>query len=584
MSIIDKLAEQGIRVRKTSLGDQKMVCPECGGGRNKEHSLSVTIREDEAVWTCHRASCDFKGNVTEETPASHHHSQKVKLPPVRPSYRPEEAYLPATMADWFAKRGISEDTLRKNHVAAAKVWMPGVDGDVTCIAFPYMRDGEVINVKYRDHQKHFRQEKGAEKILYGMDNVPVNETTLIWCEGEMDLISLNEAGFWNVVSIPDGAPSKVKDELPSQEDDTKFEYIWNCHEFIGRFTKHIIAVDNDSPGKALEEELARRLGKEICWRVTWPDGANDLHCKDANDVLVNLGPESLRNAIASAKPYPVQSLYETEDFRADVIELYRGGRKKGVSTGFRNVDNLYTVRPGELTIVTGYPSSGKSEFVDAMAVNMAMMHEYKFALCSFENPPDEHTGKWAEKYLGLPFNDGPTQRMNEQELHRAIDWITKHLYFIRADEEAPTIDWVLEKARIAVLRYGINGLILDPYNEFEHKRPPGMTETEYVSKMLGQVKRFAQNYGVHVWFVAHPAKPLKDRQDEPPTLYDISGAAHWNNKADVGIAVHRPFLSDGTRDSVAQVHVKKVRFRAVGQPGIAKLEFVPTTGRYREVE
>jgi twinkle protein len=233
-------------------------------------------------------------------------------------------------------------------------------------------------------------------------------------------------------------------------------------------------------------------------------------------------------------------------------------------------------------VVTGYPSSGKSEWVDAVAVNMAMMHGWKFAVCSFENPPDEHAAKWAEKYLAKPFTEGPTPRMTEEELRRAIVWVDRHFVTIRHGDDSPTIDWVLDKARIAVMRYGIKGLILDPYNEFEHIRRDSQTETLYVSDMLSKVKRFAQGHGVHVWFIAHPSKPQKDKQNEEPSLYDISGSANWVNKADIGISVHRGWDSDGSRSSVAEVHVKKVRFRAVGQPGIAKLEFIPATGRYIE--
>jgi twinkle protein len=389
---------------------------------------------------------------------------------------------------------------------------------------------------------------------------------------------------WNVVSVPDGAPKKVRDEDVDPEDDAKFEYVWNCRTFLDRFQRHILAVDNDGPGKALEEELARRIGKVDCWRVTWPVLAGDVTCKDANDTLIHGGPEAVRDALSAARPYPIQSLFEAGQFETEAVALYRGGRKRGLSTGFSNVDRFYTVRPGELCIVTGYPSSGKSEFVDATAVNLAMEHKWRFAVCSFENPPDEHIAKWAEKYLGRPFNDGPTQRMSERELLMAIRWMEQHFFFIRAEEESPTIDWVLDRAKAAVRRYGINGLILDPYNEFEHKRPNNVTETEYVSQMLAKVKRFAQSHDVHVWFVAHPAKPPKDRQDDPPSLYDISGSANWVNKADVGISVHRGWLDDGSRDSRTQVHVKKVRFKAVGEPGIATLEYMPACGgRYREV-
>jgi twinkle protein len=172
-------------------------------------------------------------------------------------------------------------------------------------------------------------------------------------------------------------------------------------------------------------------------------------------------------------------------------------------------------------------------------------------------------------------------RMSEVELNRAMDWAEDHFRLIRADDEAPTIDWVIERARAAVMRHGVRGLVIDPYNEIEHRRPSNMTETEYVSQMLGKVKRFAQSHGVHVWFVVHPAKMPRQGDTIPtPTLYDISGSANWANKADLGIVVHRDPDKDPTR---TDIYVRKVRFKAVGKTGVASLRYERSTGRYFEM-
>jgi twinkle protein len=231
---------------------------------------------------------------------------------------------------------------------------------------------------------------------------------------------------------------------------------------------------------------------------------------------------------------------------------------------------------------TGTPGSGKSEFIDALAVNLAGRYGWRFAICSFENAPEEHISKLAEKYLGLPFWDGPIHRMSEAELLGVIEgWISDHFHLIRFDAEAPTIEAILDKARAAVTRHGIRGLVIDPYNEIEHRRPANMTETEYVSQLLGMVKRFAQNHGVHVGFVAHPAKPHRDGNGSSPvpTLYDIIGSANWANKADVGVVVHRDPEKDQTR---TDIYMRKVRFKSVGKIGAVSLRWDRATGRYAD--
>ncbi len=189
--------------------------------------------------------------------------------------------------------------------------------------------------------------------------------------------------------------------------------------------------------------------------------------------------------------------------------------------------------------------------------------------------------KLAEKYIGHPFWEGPTPRITELDLQVAIQWLREHFTFIRADDEAPTIDWILETAKAAVLRYGVRGLVIDPYNEIEHKRPGGMSETDYVSQILGKVKRFAQAHGVHVWFVAHPAKMYRDTNNKMPvpTLYDISGSANWANKADIGVVVHRDW---GEGADTSEIYVRKVRFKAVGRVGVVPLRYDRVTGRYAD--
>ena len=163
------------------------------------------------------------------------------------------------------------------------------------------------------------------------------------------------------------------------------------------------------------------------------------------------------------------------------------------------------------------------EFADALTVNLAHQYGWRVAVCSFENPPAEHIAKLAEKHLGLPFWDGPRQRMTEAELQKAMTWAADHFHLIRFDDEAPTIDAILEKARVAVMRHGIRGLVIDPYNEIEHHRPASVTETEYVSQLLGKVKRFAQSNDVHVWFVAHPAKMQREGNSLPLIFEDADG-------------------------------------------------------------
>jgi twinkle protein len=149
-------------------------------------------------------------------------------------------------------------------------------------------------------------------------------------------------------------------------------------------------------------------------------------------------------------------------------------------------------------------------------------------------------------------------------------------------EDALTITGVLARAQILVRRLGIQGLVIDPFNEFDHTRPRGQTETEYIGETLSAIKRWARKWQVHVWLVAHPQKLFR-REDGTypvPTPWDINGSANFRNKADNCLTVWR---NEACEDDPVQVHIQKVRFKNIGRIGVVELKWHRVTGRYREL-
>ena len=276
-----------------------------------------------------------------------------------------------------------------------------------------------------------------------------------------------------------------------------------------------------------------------------------------------------------------------DQIRKEVRELHKaGGLPRGSSTGWKSVDKHYTVGLGQWTCVTGVPNSGKSEWVDALMVNLALKEEWKFFIYSPENwPLALHHSKIIEKYTGKPFNPGPTERLSEDELESAEDWMDRKFFFGKF-ERANVMSIVEEAERVIadmthVEKRWKTGIVIDPWNQLEHYRPSGMTETEYVSQVLSQVSEVVRRANMHLWLVAHPAKLTRDRDGKfpVPTPRDISGSVHFWNKSDACIAVHRDQV-EGSQD--VEIHVQKVRFKHIGYNGLATLKYDRVTGRYFE--
>jgi twinkle protein len=271
---------------------------------------------------------------------------------------------------------------------------------------------------------------------------------------------------------------------------------------------------------------------------------------------------------------------------ADAVDLYFNGLAGGLSTGWAGVDELYTVVPGFWTLVTGYPGSGKSEWVDALCLNLARLHGWRFVYYSPENQPQQlHLAKLIEKYSGKPFFDGPTERLTLDEVTDAACWLQQRFAFIKQAEGPKTIEEILEVCWGWIHKSGRDnpaGIVIDPWNEIDHHRPSALSETEYISKTLTYLRQFARNNECHIWLVAHPKLIQKERESGKrpvPSLSDVSGSAHWWNKADFGIVVHRE-QGDGSND--VQIHVQKVRFKHMGKQGMAVQIWDRVSGQYRD--
>jgi len=128
-------------------------------------------------------------------------------------------------------------------------------------------------------------------------------------------------------------------------------------------------------------------------------------CKDCNDVLKQYGQAELKAVLENAKPFPVEGIVNPSSLTDIVLHEYSQGVQGGEKTGWANRDEYYTVRPGELTIVTGVPGSGKSNFVDALAVNLIKSHMWRFGFFSPENwPLQRHAQTLIEKFLAQVFD------------------------------------------------------------------------------------------------------------------------------------------------------------------------------------
>ena len=533
--------ENGIYLRDTS-GQEKTVCPECSNGRRKSKDKCLSVNIDEGVWHCHH--CGWKGSLKKVKHLTKIESVKKPEPPTTKV----DTSLPDNVYQWFEGRGITRSVVNDAKIGYKDRW----------IQFPFYKDGEVVNIKSRTADKKFRQEKNAEKCFYRFDHMKGMETIII-TEGEMDALSLVQAGFTNVVSVPDGATAPN-----SNPSDRKFSYLISAEEHLMNAEKVILCTDSDGAGKHLRDELSRRIGREKCCRVNYPDD-----CKDMNEVLVKHGEERILDIVSGAYPYPIEGVVTIEDVADDAIDLFNKPEHLGLSTGWIDLDDHYRISHSEVSVVTGVPNMGKSEWMDALMINMVQEYGWKFGIFSAENfPVKHHLLKLVGKFAKQPF--WGDNKMSEEVARSSMNVLNDHIKFIGTQESSVTIESIMEQAKILNYRYGLNGLVIDPWNTIEHKFGDGENETNYVSRVLSQLNTFAKVNELHIWVVAHPRKMENDanRRVIVPSPYDISGSANWFNKCDNSVTIHRHITQD---EDYVGVHIHKIRFQYKNGK--------PTTGR-----
>ena len=561
--------QETIKIRSTiegtnlANGQARVRCPVCSDDRRKsnERTMSLTVDNRFVLYKCHH--CEVGGSYAWPNGKSHklpclpdRGAESLKLNRADNSAQTEDISinnlpLSEKQIEWFKGRGIGQETLLKCGVVSGNIFVRHRGSKVSCIGFPYVNKDGTKATKWRDGGGNWTQ-TGAARSLLRIDEFDGGD--LVITEGEMDMLSLEEIGV-SCTSAPNGAPSGPVKSLSAK----KFSYLWDAKEKIDSADRVILATDSDVPGMALSEEIARRIGKARCWIVEYPED-----CKDANEVLVIHGRDRLIRCIAEATPWPVAGLRDVNEYRNDVLSLFKSGFDIGVSSGVESLDNVYKVTPQTLTVVTGIPGSGKSTFLTWLSVQIASREGWNCAVLSAETSSQIHILQLSSVLTGKPFR-GPN-KMTLEELNTAIDWVSERFVFL--DESDTDIDSILERAQAAVLRNGIRLLVIDPYN-FLTVNSSDDSGLAGINRLLVSLKSFAVEHGIAIWLVAHPVKMYAghDGKTQTPTGVHVAGSSSFFNVCDAGLSLVR------TSDGESTVSVWKARFPWIGKLSDVVMDF-----------
>ena len=397
--------------------------------------------------------------------------------------------------DWLHARGLLDTTIEAFQIGAA-----GED----VVVLPYKRDGVLVNVKQRNinDKSKMRQVKDAEPCLFGWDRINERTREVAITEGEFDAMALWQNKI-DALSINQGAGNH--------------QWIDSDWERLERFSKIYLCFDDDDAGKKGVGEVARRLGEDRCFIVTFPE-------KDANDYLKSGASETdFRACFEKAKTFDPEELVRASAFEDEVVAEFYPSEEGDPHPVLRlGADHLwFRFRRGELSVWTGYNGHGKSQMLGQVMLGQMAQGE-QVCVFSGEMQPSRLLKRVVRQATGFAEPQVPFIR-------KVSRWLDDKLWLFNLTGSAES-DRLIAVFTYAVRRYGVRTFVIDSLMMIADIPEDGKGCLEAQRQFMRKLADFAKKFGVHIHLVAHPRKGVDERTG--PGKQDTSGSGKITNMAD----------------------------------------------------
>ena len=300
-----------------------------------------------------------------------------------------------------------------------------------------------------------------------------------------------------------------------------------------------------------------------------------------NEVLVYFGRGKVINLILESKSIPVDGIYYLDDVFPQMIDRFRKGIMLGETTRFGEFDNYFRWKKGDINVVIGYANAGKTTFWLQMMLTKSIYDGWRWAIFSPENyPANDFYDDLVEMYVGKWINE-----MTEEEYIDACLFLDLHFFYVYPEWEHD-LESIHEKFRYLILKKGVDGVLIDPFNQLDKTQKAYERDDQYISNTLKDVKRFALLNAVSYNIIMHPKSTTynQDKSLPPADMYDIAGGAMTGNKSDQIISYYRPnYHSDKNDPNVHAIMQKVKRKRTGGKLGTFEMRLNWKTKRYEDM-
>lgn len=479
--------EEGQSLAVTIRGDHKGRWKDFATGESGDLLDLFAMRGGLSIAQAMKEAADYLG-VRLEEPLK---PQKTYVRPRVTGTKPK-----SNVMAWLEGRGLTPET-----IAAFRL---GANAEDTAVLMPYIRDGEVVNVKTRViAEKKMYQAKDAEPCLFGWHLIDPKLRSIVITEGEIDAMTLHQVG------IP---------ALSGNQGAGNHQWIDSDFQRLERFSNIVICYDNDEAGQKGAREVVGRLGEDRCRIATFP-------AKDANEYL-NQGAtrDDFMRCILAAKSLDPDELVPASAFMAAVIRrMYPSGEDEEFFPPLYigTEQPWFRFRPGEVTVWTGYNGHGKSQFLGQVMLGLMRMDE-RVLIFSGEMMPETLVDRATRQAAG-------TGQPSIPYMHHIGDWFATR-FWVYKHVGAVDTDRLLHVFAYGAKRYGIKHFVVDSMMMLDDVPEEGKGALEAQRQLMLKLAAFAKKYAAHVNLVAHPRKGDDERKN--PGKQDVSGSGKITSMAD----------------------------------------------------
>lgn len=282
---------------------------------------------------------------------------------------------------------------------------------------------------------------------------------------------------------------------------------------------------------------------------------------------------------------PEEDLDEFEEWQI----MRASGEDNSLVTGLKNVDNRYgRMEAGQLIIVAGRPSMGKSAYALQCVVNQAMAGK-RIALFSVEMTKHEMYARILANVSGLDLAKIFDVRLMSQEdceRYEAAKAEVRKWRVKMGCEKFNTPSKILARAREIEAKMGLDIVYIDHVHRMDADGGWKANENgnaKYTS-ISNDLKHVAMTLNVPVVAVAQLNRSVESRTDKTPQLSDLRDSGSIEQDADVVQLLYRPSYYENSDEQGSDVIGDETQLIIAknrnGKTGIAALRFIPQVQRF----